>query len=134
MVELADSIRKWLKDPQESERPPGFRRLPHERQQHKYRRTFVDFEPETIHCREDVHKLSVHELQAFVRSRVSNRLTRDRTELLSLACNAWNKPRFIHRNAVIPGELQDSNDFEKLTRDGLRIWINFRDGQGALTV
>lgn len=60
-----------------------------------------------------------------MRSRVSNRLTRDRTELLSLAYKAWNKPRVIHNNAVIPGELQDSTDFDKLIRDGLRIWIKF---------
>jgi len=70
MVELADSTRKWLKDPQEFQRPPGFRLTPRGRQQHKYRRTLVDFEPETIHSREDVDKLSVHESQAFVRSRV----------------------------------------------------------------
>ncbi len=32
-------------------------------------------------------------------------------------------PRVVRSNAVAPGELQDSADFDKLTRDSLRIWI-----------
>ncbi|KAL9124660.1 MAG: hypothetical protein Q9217_006028, partial [Psora testacea] len=85
------------------------------------------FELETTHCREDIDKLSVHELQAFVRSRVSNRLTRNRTELLRLAQEAWNKPRALRSNAVAPGELQDRAGFDKLTRDGLCMWIKISE-------
>ena len=123
MVELADSIQKWLKDLQEFQRPPGFRWTPCGRQEHKYRRTLIDFEPKTIHSREDVDKLSTSELQAFVRSKPSNRLNTNRTKLRSLAHKAWNKLRVVRSNAIAPEELQDSADFDKLPTDGLRIWI-----------
>jgi len=133
LVERADSIRMWLKDPQLFERPakahaPGdlyYRNRGTERV-HKPRRHVGYIEQETVQSREDLGKLSTHELKAFVRPRVLGGLPQNKIELLSLAQEAWNKPKTVRSNIITPEELQYSADLDRLSKDGLRTWIQSR--------
>jgi len=134
LVERADSIRILLKDPQLFERPPKARRAPGELQYcnrgtqrvHKPRRHVGYIEYETIQLREGLSRLSTQGLEAFVRSRVPSGLPQNRIELLSLAQEAWNKPKTVRSNIVTPKKLQHSANLDRISKDSLRTYTRSR--------
>ena len=135
LVERADSVRRWLEDPQLFNRPPKAHRAPGEPRRrdkgttrvHKQRHRFGHIEPEAIQSREDLSRLSKRDLMAFVRSRVYKvGHGKNRIELRSLAQEAWNRSKIVRSGTITPEEVRYSADLDGLSKDGLRTWVQSR--------
>ena len=131
----ADSIRIWLEDPQIFNRPPKPRYAtgePHYRIGNigrlcKSRYRIANIGLEAVQSQADLSRLSKEDLQAFVRSRVAVGCSRKNiSDLLSLAQEAWTKPKPVRSKTITPEELRPSADLGELSKDDLRKWCQSR--------
>jgi hypothetical protein len=118
IVERADDIRRWLKDPKLSNRPPKA----------------LCIKPEAIQSREDLSRLSLANLLIFIRSRgySVNEHGKNKIEIQDLAREAWDKTSIVRSGTITPKEVRTRADLDGLTGKDLRIWIRSQGWARAL--